>query len=313
MGLLSGWREWCIAILSILDCLVSLSFFPFLFVVEYIISIAFRYFMPLLLLLHYSLDGFRWQLYPLYLQLICILLSSAYIPETLSSDSLSNASPLTEILSPTLLSTAVGILNLESEEATSRFASTRSSTTPGFSILNISAIAISLRVLSFFKVPFACISLFLCWLFPFPSFSEPDGNWGCGVEEFQFVASVAHQQLRTPDEIPQSPTSDTSRPPRSPLITPRTFQALVFYPIEKHRHKSEGRYRWLPLGHRSTTGLSRMMGLPRVLFEYLLRLETQSVILAPLSKKRRKYPIVFLSHGLGMMKTSQSLLCQVSN
>lgn len=311
---LSGWREYAIAFLAILDCFISLSFFPFLsslFVLEYLISVTFRYVMPFLLILHYSIDSFRWQLDPLYLQLICIICSNAYISNsTITTTANPSTTSLSEISSPsnTLISTARILLFTTCNNSQFGYA------TSGIAILNFRFVNLMLRILFLFKVPCACLSFFLCWLFPLPSFPEPDGSWGCGVEEFQFDASIVHQQLRTPDELQQSsssPLSDTQSGRPLPRSNPRTFQTLMFYPIEKHRHKNEGRYRWLPLGRRSTTGLSRMIGVPRILFEYLTRLETQSVILAPLSKKRRRYPIAFLSHGIGMMKTSQSLLCQV--
>lgn len=293
---LSGWREWILASLSLLDALNSPLFLPSHFVVQYLVNIAFRYFMPFILMLHYSIDGLRWQLYPLYFQLFLIMLSMHLYNTETASVAARVAGGADGLWDEARAGTNVTYQQQWPSESNFIDAGSSSSSILAF-------LSAALRLLSFSRILLSSLSFFLCSLFPFPSFPEPDGIFAVGVEEFQFTTSIADQQLPFLDEKKKSPFFRNSNA--------RPFQTLLFYPIEKHRHQDEGFYRWLPGGRRSAVALGRMLRVPSFFFDYLLKLQTHSVMLAPLSKKRRKHPIVFFSHGLGMMKTSQSLLCQV--
>jgi hypothetical protein len=165
------------------------------------------------------------------------------------------------------------------------------------------------------KIILVVLSLLFCFLFPVPRLPAPTGSWGCGVEEIQFLADYNYfpgfpfdrKNWRT--ENLHHITNCKSANKKFPL---KRFHCLIFYPIEHHRYKNDTCYPWLPSKVESIKVISSLLGIPLFFLRCLLRLETHSIMLAPLSKRRKKYPIVFLSHEIGLTKTSQSMLCEVS-
>lgn len=375
---LSGWRDWCVAVLATLDCFINVGLWiqsssaP-AFIFGYLLYLAFLYVVPFLLFVHYVVDGFRWQLYPLYLQLLVTSFACRYNFTNVTRDNTHSVIPGvlygTSTIHPSLSST-LGVLptsstlmatnlvvscalsyqrfsaNVVLHQSKKRFgvlsvvpfdikiaywlqvlsgvllfhdqAVTKSvrfcfSGTPtNFMQWLKMGVPYAFRLISVVRVVMLFFSVAMCFLFPIPSLPEPSGAWGCGVEEIQFVASSellpgysqTHQDILDSFRI-----RGASRPPRNLM---RRFQCLIFYPIEHHRHKHDSRYPWLPSGEEMTKVMANLLGLPSFFFRYLLRLETNSIMLAPLSKRRRKYPIVFLSHGIGFPKTGQSMLCEVA-
>lgn len=242
---LTGWREWIVAWLCILDCWLSFRFHAFASLFDGLSGLCATYVIPVALTTHVLIDGLRWQLYPFYGQLCLTTASALFRP-------------------------------------------------PGLTMVPL------------VKVAFAVLAFVACSAFSIPALPEPEGSWGCGVEEFQFTVS---------DWRRLDGGGSDKRPPKAGSRTSsargagrRTFQVLLFYPIESHRHQHESRYGWLP--REAPRALAAVLGLPKFLFTYLQNVETHSMLVAPLSRKRKKYPIVFFSHGLTLLPTLHSVLCE---
>lgn len=161
-------------------------------------------------------------------------------------------------------------------------------------------------------------SIVLRYLFPIVNFPEPSGAWSCGIEQTSVAVGEedysCHRSL-----ILEALSKQTEEPEiRAKIVQwvnaaqspcgEYKIQVTIYYPVERHRHKGEGMSRWT--SSKTAAGLAGFLGLPRFLFQHITDFETAAVQLAPLSRKKRQYPSIIVSHGVAMSGSSLSQLAQ---